>query len=285
LEAKWRRSDYFLQETAELFKETKAKGFKNPQKCSRVNQLLRSHKPSAYRPIISALHRARLRTTKKRSLTFSAQITRFRLQLNESSIVRASAILNIKNGQVNKVSQIWGYSNYLSAEEISSFEVGLATKGKNFYKIREEFLPKKDVKDLVLQYYYVWFKFTVNKIISKNLSGRKARSTTLSLQKRGQSVTEIARTICRSLLTSWKQNDRGVMVLKMQMTPRMIFFNLYLYLQSLSGLQIQTEVQKPNLKTRLPVPKWWLFNSMAAQIPGAWAKTRKIVLRKIHMKI
>ena len=41
------------------------------------------------------------------------------------------------------------------AEEISSFEVGLATKGKNFYKIREEFLPKKDVKDLVLQYYYV----------------------------------------------------------------------------------------------------------------------------------
>jgi len=43
----------------------------------------------------------------------------------------------------------------ISAEEISSFEVGLATKGKNFYKIREEFLPKKDVKDLVLQYYYV----------------------------------------------------------------------------------------------------------------------------------
>ena len=40
-------------------------------------------------------------------------------------------------------------------EDIANFELGLSLKGKNFFKIQKEHLPKKTIKDLVEYYYYV----------------------------------------------------------------------------------------------------------------------------------
>jgi len=42
-------------------------------------------------------------------------------------------------------------------EDIANFELGLSLKGKNFFKIQKEHLPKKTIKDLV-EYYYYWKK-------------------------------------------------------------------------------------------------------------------------------
>lgn len=40
-------------------------------------------------------------------------------------------------------------------EDIGNFELGLSLKGKNFFKIQKEHLPRKTIKDLVEYYYYV----------------------------------------------------------------------------------------------------------------------------------
>jgi len=81
-----------------------------------------------------------------------------------------------RQSQRNPKHQKW------TAEEISSFEVGLATKGKNFYKIREEFLPKKDVKDLVLQYYY-WKKSPQYDAFSAKTRAKRNGNSTNYMQK------------------------------------------------------------------------------------------------------
>ena len=119
------------------------------------SQLFRSHQPSAYRPIMIARHQARFLTTKKRFSTFSVRITRFRWPSNESSIARAKETPDIRNGPVHTKESLSSELILNLAEEKAAFEVGVATKGKNFFKIREEYLPKKDVKDLVLHYYFV----------------------------------------------------------------------------------------------------------------------------------
>ncbi|CAG5105898.1 Oidioi.mRNA.OKI2018_I69.chr1.g2549.t1.cds [Oikopleura dioica] len=64
-----------------------------------------------------------------------------------------------------------------TAEEKAAFEVGVATKGKNFFKIREEYLPKKDVKDLVLHYYFWKKSANYDTFSAKTRSKRNGNST------------------------------------------------------------------------------------------------------------
>ena len=42
-------------------------------------------------------------------------------------------------------------------DDVKAFIKGIRAHGKNFFKIREEFLPERDTPDLI-EFYYLWKK-------------------------------------------------------------------------------------------------------------------------------